>query len=170
LGDTRPIKIVVVGDGPLLEESRVYVRENGLEGRVLFVPFRADVNNVLNALDVVTVPSTWQEPCSAVVQQAMALSRPVIGTRVGGTPEMIEDGNTGLLVEPSDAAALSDAIARLSADEPLRLAMGRAGCIRVEARFSLRGMTDRIEALYRDELRGSSRRSCEDMAAAGGKA
>ena len=63
----------------------------------------------MNALDVMTLPSTWKEPCAAVVQQAMALSKPVIGTNTGGTPEMIADGETGLLVPPGDGEALADA-------------------------------------------------------------
>jgi glycosyltransferase involved in cell wall biosynthesis len=113
-----------------------------------FAGFRSDVNDAMSALDIVVVPSTWNEPCSAVVQQAMALSKPVIGTRVGGTPEMVLDGATGLLAPPSDAAALAEAIAALAGDAFRRKQMGIAGRERVEAQFSLRIMTDKIEALY----------------------
>ncbi|MGO8673495.1 MAG: glycosyltransferase family 4 protein [Capsulimonadaceae bacterium] len=152
LGPDRPIRVVVVGDGPDSEWSRSYVREQGLEQRVVFSPFRSDVNNIINALDIVVVPSTWEEPCSAVVQQAMALHRPVIGTRAGGTPEMILDGETGLLVAPSDADELAGGIARLAADAGLRRRMGDAGRTRVEEFFSLSGMTDKIVEIYRHEL------------------
>jgi len=78
----------------------------------------------------------------------MALSKPVIGTRAGGTPEMILENETGFLVPPSDAPALADAIARLAGDAFLRKRMGSAGRERVEDFFSLRVMTDKIEALY----------------------
>jgi glycosyltransferase involved in cell wall biosynthesis len=146
------VKVVVVGDGPEAEASRTYVEAAGLKDRVIFCPFRTDVNNVFNALDIVTVPSTWEEPCSAVIQQAMALSRPVIGTLAGGTPEMILDGVTGLLVEPSDADSLAVAIGKLAQDPALREQMGAAGHCRVEEHFSLHVMTDKIEELYRREL------------------
>jgi glycosyltransferase involved in cell wall biosynthesis len=147
-----PVRAVVVGDGPDAEISRAYVRDHGLEDRVIFSPFRTDVNNVFNALDIVVVPSTWEEPCSAVIQQAMALSRPVIGTRTGGTPEMILDGETGLLVAPSDSESLAGGIETLAADRDLRSRMGVAGRQRVEEFFSLNVMTDKIVDIYRHEL------------------
>lgn len=151
LGDRYPVQFVVVGNGPDEVQMRESVQRMGLADRVLFTGFRDDVNNAMNALDIVTVPSTWSEPCSAVVQQAMALSKPVIGTSVGGTPEMVREGQTGLLVPPADAAALADAIARLSGDAYLRRQMGVAGREIVESQFSLRVMTDKIERLYQRE-------------------
>jgi len=152
LGDGMPVRAVVVGDGPDADSSRAYVRDHGLEDRVIFSPFRTDVNNVFNALDIIVVPSTWEEPCSAVIQQAMALSRPVIGTRAGGTPEMIVDGETGLLVAPADSESLAGGIARLAVDGDLRRSMGIAGRERVEEYFSLNVMTDKIVDIYQHEL------------------
>ena len=146
-----PVHLVIVGNGPDEELIRDRAALLGLSGQVLFTGFRDDVNNVINALDVVAVPSTWNEPCSAVVQQGMALSKPVIGTRAGGTPEMVVDDGTGFLVPPSDSDALADAMARLAGDAFLRKRLGAAGKERVEALFSLRVMTDKIEALYQRE-------------------
>ena len=151
LGDRYPVHYVVVGSGPDETGMRESVGRLGLDGCVTFTGFRDDVNNAMSALDIVTVPSTWEEPCSAAVQQAMALSKPVIGTRVGGTPEMVEEGVTGLLVPPGDASSLAEAVARLSGDAFLRRRMGAAGREAVEAQFSLRVMTDRVESLYRRE-------------------
>ena len=151
LGDRYPLRYVIVGDGPSEAAVREAVRNMGLEDRVVFAGFRGDVNNVIAALDIMTLPSTWNEPCAAVVQQAMALSKPVIGTRAGGTPEMIVEGETGFLVPSTDAAALADAITRLAGDAFLRKRLGAAGRERVESHFSLNLMTDRIEALYRRE-------------------
>lgn len=146
-----PLQLVVVGNGPDEELIRNRAAQMGLADKVLFTGFRDDVNNVINALDVVAVPSTWNEPCSAVVQQGMALSKPILGTRAGGTPEMVVDDETGFLVPPSDPDALADALARLAGDAFLRKRLGAAGKERVEELFSLRVMTDKIEALYQRE-------------------
>ena len=154
-----PLSLVIVGNGPEEELIRDTAAKMGLTDKVFFTGFRDDVNNVINALDVVAVPSTWNEPCSAVVQQGMALSKPIIGTRAGGTPEMVLDDETGFLVPPSDSDALAEALARLAGDAFLRKRLGAAGKERVEELFSLRVMTDKIEALYQREYanaRGAS--------------
>ncbi len=154
-----PLSLVIVGNGPEEELIRDTAAKMGLTDKVFFTGFRDDVNNVINALDVVAVPSTWNEPCSAVVQQGMALSKPIIGTRAGGTPEMVVDDETGFLVPPSDSDALAEALARLAGDAFLRKRLGAAGKERVEELFSLRVMTDKIEALYQREYanaRGAS--------------
>lgn len=139
---------VLIGEGPQEEELRARARELGLSERVVFAGFRSDVNNAIGSLDALTLASTWAEPCAAVVQQAMALGKPVIGTDIGGTPEMIAAGETGLLVPPGDADALAAAITELADDPEKRRAFGRAGRERVEAMFTQSGMVDRIEALY----------------------
>jgi glycosyltransferase involved in cell wall biosynthesis len=130
---------------------------------VIWVPFRNDVNNVINALDIITVPSTWEEPCSAVIQQAMAMSKPVIGTKVGGTPEMIVDGETGLLALPNNAEQLANAMRTLVLDTTLRLKQGEAGADRVRELFTLQRMTSRIEDIYRAELSRSGRTGAKRM-------
>ena len=145
------IHIAIIGDGPEEQAMKILTDEMNLGDRVTFTGFREDVADAVNALDIVVVPSVWAEPCSAVVQQGMALGKPVIGTLSGGTPEMIVEGETGLLVPVGDAPALAEAIARLAADAPLRARMGAAGRERVGRLFTLSGMTDKIEALYRRE-------------------
>ena len=151
LGDRYPLRLVVVGSGPDEAEMRQKIEKLGLTEKVVFTGFRDDVNNVIAALDIVTVPSTWNEPCSAVIQQGMALSKPVIGTLTGGSPEMILDGETGLLVPPFDSDALAGAVETLARDAFLRKRLGTAGRERVESHFSLQIMTDKIEALYQRE-------------------
>ena len=155
LGDRYPISYVIIGDGPDGDLIRETAKSLNIEKNVFFAGFRDDVNNAILAMDIVTVPSTWNEPCSAVVQQAMALSKPVVGTLAGGTPEMIVEGETGLLVPPSDAPALAEALGKLAGDAFMRKRMGAAGRERVEALFSLQVMTDKIEALYHSEYRNS---------------
>ena len=155
-GHALGLCVVVAGDGPHLESLRQEAadRENsGAGSRVIFTGFREDINNVIAAVDIVAVPSLWPEPCSAVIQQGMALGKPVVGTRTGGTPEMIAEGETGLLVPVGDPAALASALKQLADSPELRQAMGEAGLRRVEAHFTLRAMTDRIESLYRCETK-----------------
>jgi glycosyltransferase involved in cell wall biosynthesis len=146
---------VCIGDGPEAEQARQLAKELKIENRLIFAGFRSDVNNAINALDVHVLASTWAEPCAAVIQQAMALRKPVIGTDIGGTPEMVAGNETGLLVPPGDADAMANALTRL-ADGALRQRMGDAGQKRADALFTLRRMTDRNEALYYDILQSKT--------------
>src|SRR5438094_9249385 len=82
----------------------------GLEPRVVMTGFRRDVPEIMAALDVLVLPSLKSEAMSQVIPQALAVGTPVVGTTVGGTPELVRDGETGRLVPPSDAAALAGAI------------------------------------------------------------
>jgi glycosyltransferase involved in cell wall biosynthesis len=146
------VKMVVVGAGPDEAKIRGLVSALGRDDKVAFLGFRDDINNVIEALDVVAVPSTWDEPCSAVIQQAMALKKPVIGTKTGGSPEMIQEGVTGLLVPPSDSEALANAIVELARNRERAVHMGEEGFDRVAALFTLSGMVDKIEELYYSQL------------------
>lgn len=93
------------------------------------------------------VPSTWSEPCPTVAMEAMALGKAVIASRIGGLTDIVGDGETGLLVAPSDPAALREAMAALLADPARRAAMGAAGARRV-ARFQAGAVISSIEHLY----------------------
>ena len=154
---TPPLYAVLIGDGPQAELARETAQKLGVADRVIFAGFRSDVNDAINALDTLILASTWAEPCAAVIQQAMALSKPVIGTSIGGTPEMVADGETGLLVPPGDAAALAAAIAALASNPQKRAEMGAAGAARADALFTLSRMTDKNEALYREAMARKSR-------------
>jgi glycosyltransferase involved in cell wall biosynthesis len=114
---------------------------------VVFTGRRDDVPAVTAALDVAVLPS-YREAQGLVILEAMALSRPVVATRVGGIPEMIEDGVSGLLVPPHDPGALADAVVRLLTDHPLADRIGRAGYATVRDRFGVERMVHAIEALY----------------------
>jgi glycosyltransferase involved in cell wall biosynthesis len=143
------VKLIVIGNGPYNDDAQALVKELGIEDRVLFTGFRNDVANAVDALDIVAVPSVWDEACSAAIQQGMALSKPIVGTTTGGSPEMILDGETGYVLPPSDSDALASALAKLIVDPDLRARMGAAGKSRVAAGFTLGGMTDKLVALYR---------------------
>jgi glycosyltransferase involved in cell wall biosynthesis len=125
-------------------------KQLGVSDRVVFAGRRPDADTTLGAFDVVALPS-WTEGLPLVVLEAMARRRPVVATPVGGTPEVVADGETGFLVPPRDPQTLARALRRLLADPALRWRMGDAGRTRVEERFSADGMTRRVLALY-DEV------------------
>jgi glycosyltransferase involved in cell wall biosynthesis len=84
--------------------------------------------------------------------EAMAMERPVVAYGDGGVPEVVVDGETGLLVPPGDVAALAQAVVRLVRDRPQREALGRAGRERVLARFTAEAMARRVEGIYAEVL------------------
>ena len=122
----------------------------GVRERVVFAGRRSDAAELLGQFDVVALPSRT-EGLPLVLLEAMARSRVVVATPVGGTPELVVDGETGFLVPPGDTDALASAIRRLLADEPLRARMGEAGRRRVAERFDAATMCRRVLALY-DEV------------------
>jgi len=146
-------RLFVVGDGILRPELEARSRSLGLGDRVIFTGAREDVATILAALDVVVVPS-HTEGLSNALLEAMAMARPVVATAVGGNPDAVEAGVTGLLVPPNDPEALAAAVLRLldHPDEARRL--GEAARRRVLADFSLDRMVAGYEALYRSLLRG----------------
>jgi glycosyltransferase involved in cell wall biosynthesis len=152
--EARPrARLFVVGDGVLRAELEAKCRALGLTGRVVFTGARPDVAAVLAALDVVVVPS-HTEGLSNALLEAMAMARPVVATAVGGNPDAVEAGTTGLLVPPRDPEALAASVLGLleRPDEARRL--GEAARRRVLAEFSLDRMVAGYEALYRGLPRG----------------
>ena len=117
--------------------------------RVIFTGRRDDVPAVTAALDVAVLPS-YREAQGLTILEAMALSRPVVASNVGGIPEMVEDGVTGLLVPPHQPGPLADAIVRLLTDHPLADTLGRAGHDLVHERFSVEAMVHAICELYEE--------------------
>ncbi len=144
--------LVIVGEGSRREALEQQARELRVAHRVIFTGRRDDVPAVTAALDCAVLPS-YREAQGLTILEAMALSRPVVATKVGGIPEMIEDGVTGLLVPPGDAAALAAAIGRVLLDHPLADTLGRAGHDMVHDRFCVELMVRAIEAIYDDGAR-----------------
>lgn len=139
---------VFVGDGPRRPALEALAADLGLAGHVRFVGTTLDPFELVSESDVFVLPSV-SEALSCAILEALALGKPVIATRVGGTPEMMEDGRTGLLVPPRDPVALGNAIIRVLSDPLLGRRLGAAGQAVVRARFSSEGMAQQIEALYR---------------------
>ncbi|MDX6513002.1 MAG: hypothetical protein QOE36_2506 [Gaiellaceae bacterium] len=117
---------------------------------VHFAGFRPDAASALREVDALVLPS-WIEGLPLAVLEAMAHAKPVVATAVGGTPEAVADGLTGLLVPPRDAPALGMSLTRLLDDEELRRQLGEAGRERVESRFEAKTTTGRILEIY-DEI------------------
>jgi len=143
--------VVIAGDGPLLEMVRTQARKTRVRERILFPGFETDVPGLLSALDVY-VNTSVSEALGIGTIEAMASALPVIATAVGGTPEVVEDGVTGLLVPAGRPKPLTDAMLAVSHDAALRRRMGAAGRDRATAVFGLDGMLDRTAAVYREVL------------------
>jgi glycosyltransferase involved in cell wall biosynthesis len=144
-------RIVVVGDGPQSAKMRREARRLGLGERCLFLGARTDAAALLALFDVFVLPSLW-EGLPFVLVEAAALGKPIVATAVDGVPEILEDGQTGLLVPPGDSGALADAVVRLlrDKDEAGRLAE-RARSL-VPFRFPLRRMVEQTQNLYLELL------------------
>jgi glycosyltransferase involved in cell wall biosynthesis len=143
--------LLVVGEGSRCEALRAQAAELGISRSVVFTGRRDDVPAVTAALDVAVLPS-YREAQGLTILEAMALSRPVVASNVGGIPEMIEDGRTGLLVPPHDPAALAAAITRLLRDHPLADTLARAGHDLVHERFCVELMARAVETIYDESV------------------
>jgi len=133
--------------------------------KVLFTGLRDDVPNVTAALDVAVLPS-YREAQGLAILEAMALRRPVVATAVGGVPEMIDSGRTGLLVQPRDPVALGNAIALVLTDHPLADMLARAGHDFVVANFSIEHMVNAVARIYEEGAEVVARRSAATLTAA----
>jgi len=128
--------LVYIGDGPQrkeLEEAR-----KNLDSRddIFLVGYRADASSLLADATICVVPSLWQDAFPLGVLEAMAAGKPVLATSVGGIPEMIDDGVTGLMVPPADERALASALVRLLTNPELSARLALAGRDRVGERFT----------------------------------
>jgi glycosyltransferase involved in cell wall biosynthesis len=119
-------RLLLVGDGALREALGAQARAGGAGDSVLFTGFRADVPRLLDAMDVVCLPSLYEGmPLTAI--EAAAMARPLVATAVDGTPEVVRDGVTGRLVPPADAPALADALLQMLRDPERARGLGQTG-------------------------------------------
>ena len=141
------VHFLIIGGGPLRRELEDFARMMGLEERVSFLGERKDVEKIYPLMDVFVL-SSIREGFPISVLEAMACGIPVVATSVGGTPELIQEGETGFLVSPGDPQNLAKRIEILIRDKVLRGRMGRKGKERVRE-FSIEKMADRTLQLYR---------------------
>ncbi len=140
-------RFLVVGDGESRKELEDYAGRLGLGQRAVFTGFRSDVPELLSEAAVSVLPSL-SEGLSNTLLESMAAGVPVVATRVGGNPEVIEDGVSGLLVPPRDSAALAAAIGRVLEDKDLAASFAQAGVRRVAELFSIERSIRETEHLY----------------------
>jgi glycosyltransferase involved in cell wall biosynthesis len=141
------LQLLLVGDGPLRAELEGDVQARGLGDIVRFVGLTRDVPDLLAASDIFVLPSLWEGLPMALLE-AMAAGLPAVATAVSGTAQVLEDGVSGLLVPPDDAAGLATAIESLIRDPGLASRLALAGRSRVEARFSVDEQARRYADLY----------------------
>jgi glycosyltransferase involved in cell wall biosynthesis len=146
LGDD--VKFVLIGDGPEKSAVEKAVKDAGLNDRVLFLGYRPDAADMLNAADGMILPSIHSEDMPLIVLDAMALGKPVIASSLPGIAEEVDHGVTGLLTAPGNAGELAEAVAALSADPSKRAEMGRAGRMRFEQNFEVARAAESYSELY----------------------
>jgi sugar transferase (PEP-CTERM/EpsH1 system associated) len=145
------LRLVLVGDGPTRPAVERLVEQLGLRERVWLAGERADIAEVMRGLDCFVLPSLG-EGISNTILEAMASRLAVIATRVGGNPELIEPGMTGLLVPPGDSDALADALVRYSTDRAMARRHAKAARRVAQSRFSLARMVADYCSLYETAL------------------
>jgi glycosyltransferase involved in cell wall biosynthesis len=147
------LKVLIAGEGDRRFALEDLAAELGIGDSVMFLGVRTDVPDVLAALDVAVSSSDFEgSPLS--VMEFMEAARPIVATRVGGVPDLIEDGVHGLLVEPQDPGAFAAAVARMLRDRDAARAMGERARERRRTEFDIDVMVRRLEQLY-TELRGA---------------
>jgi glycosyltransferase involved in cell wall biosynthesis len=141
-------RLVLAGEGPFRGKVEQTISELGLSGIVILTGHREDVPEVINAFDVCILASYASEGIPQFVLQAMASGKPVIGSRVGGIPEVVADGVNGLLIQPRDSDAIAKAVRRLLDDRVAMKEMGERGRKAAVEAHTTDIMLDRIEAVY----------------------
>lgn len=149
----RPSVLLIVGDGPLRAELDALGRGLGLDDRLRLLGDRQDVAQILRALDCFVLPSVGEGISNAILE-AMATALPVVATRVGGNVELVEDGETGLLVEVGQPEGLVRALECYLGDSGIARKHGAAARVRVEREFGLARMLTGYGDLYRSLVGG----------------
>jgi glycosyltransferase involved in cell wall biosynthesis len=157
--------LLIVGEGSRRDSLEALARDLHIAHRVVFTGRRDDVPAVTAALDVAVLPS-YREAQGLSILEALALSRPVVASDVGGIPEVITDGETGLLVPPHDPDALAAAIVRVLRDHPYADTLARAGHDMVHDRFDIGTMVGLVQQIYEEGARSVRPTQLIEVAAA----
>jgi glycosyltransferase involved in cell wall biosynthesis len=143
--------LCLVGDGPDRQRVEQRAHELGISRHTLFIGYQHDVGPYYAFFDALLLPSA-NEGTPVVAIEALASSRPIVATRVGGVPDVVSDGVDGYLVDVGDIDAMTSRLAELAADPELRRTMGEAGRARVLPRYRVERLINDIDALYRELL------------------
>jgi L-malate glycosyltransferase len=144
------VHFLFVGEGTAREAFMAQAKDLGLTDHVTWTGLVQDpfADGVYDAASIVCQPSRWEEAFGQVIAEAMAYGKPVVGTRVGGIPEVIDDGKSGFIVERRDVVGLAEKIILLAENAGLREQMGRASYLVARTRFDLRKIVRQVISLY----------------------
>jgi len=145
------IRLVVAGEGDMEEEYREYVRDNKLDQRVEFIGHCKDIGKLLAETDLLAVPSTL-EATPYVILEAMSAGIPVVASRIFGIPELVIDGETGILVEPGESAIFAKAIGSLASDSATYNKMTERSKNLFEDRFTIERSVARTQEIYEKQM------------------
>ena len=141
------VKLVLVGEGPLRKTIEQKAKDKGILSDIIFLPAQEDIAAVLAVSDLFVLPSLY-EAFGLVLVEAMVMKKPVISTRTGGIPEVIEHGKTGILVNPADSQTLAQAITAVLQNQPLRESLARNAYHYAKEHFDVKQMVALTENLY----------------------
>lgn len=141
------VKLLLVGDGPLRDTLEAEAKRLGLEQFVIFSGHQEQPYDLINMMDIFLLPSL-HEGIPMVLLEALALRRPVVASRVGGIPEVLSHGRTGMLISPANPAELAGAIGDLIENQDKAAAIGMAGRVQIESEFTASLMADRTVSIY----------------------
>jgi glycosyltransferase involved in cell wall biosynthesis len=147
------VRGLMVGDGDMRDEVEALVKKLRLDDRVVLTGHRDDVERMMAICDVIVHTSLY-EGMGRVLAEALAMGKPLVATAVDGVPEIVKDGERGLLVQPDDPGALARAIVEMLNDPSRAQTIGQAGQEWVLSRFSVETMIGRIDRLYQELLEG----------------
>ena len=142
--------MVLVGKGCLEKEMRAYARRTGIEDRIIFAGWRHDVERLMACFDLFVLPSL-NEGMGRVLVEAMAAGRPIVASNTGGIPQLVTNGENGILVPPGNCRELADGILQLIRNPRQAQRMGQMGQ-RLSQGYSVESMVDKIEKIYDDVL------------------
>jgi glycosyltransferase involved in cell wall biosynthesis len=151
--DWPDLQCLLVGEGSMARELERLAGELGIADRVRLLGYRADVVAVMNAMDIVVLPSVAKEGLGLVLVEAALLGKATVGSDAPGIDEAVQDGVSGFLVPPGNPASLAGRIAELLENPALRDRMGMAGQKRALELFSLEAMADKLETVYYELVR-----------------
>ena len=144
-------RFIILGKGPLKGSLCSYCKDLGIEDKVLFAGFREDLDRIIGCLDLVIHPALM-EGLGVSLLQASSAGVPIVGTRVGGIPEIVHDGINGYLIPPSDARSITDSVVKILGDRGLAMQMGQKGREIALRDFSIRSMVEGNLKVYRELL------------------
>src|SRR4030042_3795671 len=152
----KSIKLLIVGEGSLVEELKERAKKNNIFNNILFTGRRRDIPEILASINIFVMPSIAEGFPNALLE-AMAMGKPIVATEVGGIPEIVKNGFNGLLVPPRDTVSLSKAIKELISNDQLAAKLGQAASNLVHDNLSIKAIAQKWQSLYLSILKEKAR-------------